>query len=432
MLNTHAAVAADMWARPVPEPGCRLCGAKLRRTLIDLGEVPLANRTVAIDAANDNTYRLHARICDSCSLVQIADVAAPETIVAPAPYRVGHSAAALTQARRYAETMLKRLRLGTSSLVIEVGSNDGFLLRQFQAAAIPTLEIPALEILALGIDAAPTAAAATDTGISSAVAFFNTETAMAIAVRRGRADLVIANNVLSHVPDLFDFVAGLASLLRPNGVLTLRVPHLLSLLQNLHFDCFRHDAYSYLSLRVLEHVLRSVGLRVFDAERLPELGGSLRVHACHGVAPHADRPGLKAVRQAEKVAELDRHDLFSGFSDRVAMARQEILDFLHTRRAGGHRVAAYGVATRGSTMLNCCQITTQEITCVADPDAAKHGRLLPGSRIPIVSPEHLLADPPDDVIILRWPNAQEIATELAPLRLKGTQLWTAVPRIARV
>jgi len=284
----------------------------------------------------------------------------------------------------------------------------------------------------LGIEpSAIAAAAATEIGVPTVIGPFNTETAMEIAVRHGRADLVVASNVLQHAPDLFDFAAGLACILRPNGVLIAQVPHLLSLIQKLQFDAFRHDSYSYLSLRVLEHVLRSVGLRVFDAERLPDPGGSLRIHACHVVAPHGARPGLKAVRQAEALGERDRRDFYTGFGDRVAAVRDEILEFLRTRRTAGRRVAAYGATTRANTLLNCCGITTEEIACVADPDPAKHGRLLPGSRIPIVPVDVLAADPPDDIVILPWASTSEIALLLAPLRQRGTQLWKPIPRIAR-
>ncbi len=424
MLNTHIAPpAAKRSASAMPEPSCRLCGARLLSTLIDFGALPLANRTLAAHGNDDPCYRLHARICDICSLVQVADVATPEALAPPLPYLSSRSAFRLNQAHRHAEAMMKRLHLGTDSLVIEVGSNDGYLLRQFRAAAIPVL----------GIECAPSAAAAAAAlGIPTEIALFNTAVAMDVAVQHGRADLVVANNVLPHVPDLFDFVAGLASILRPNGMISLQVPHLLSLVQNLYFDGFRHDVYTYLSLRVLEHVLRSVGLRVFDAERLPDHGGSLRVYACHGVGPHPPRPGLKLVRQAERSAELDRRDFYTGFNDRVASAKDEIAAFLRNRRAGGRRIAAYGATARGSTLLNCCGMTTNEIPSIADADPAKHGRLLPGSRIPIVPLETLLADPPDDVLILPWPNAKEIARELAPLRQHGTQLWTPVPRIARI
>jgi hypothetical protein len=406
------------WTPAKTAPACRLCGARLHRTLIDLGERPLANRTIAPDAADDQPHSLHVRICDNCTLVQLANAAPPEAAAAPRPHQPARSAACLIQARNYAETMRKRLRLGAGSLVIEIGCRDGTLLRPFQAAGIPVL----------GIAPAPNPAP----DIPIEIASFNTGTAMEVAVRRGCADLVVANDVLPYAPDLFDFAAGLACILRPNGMLSLQVPHLLSLVQTLQFDAFRHDACTYLSLRVLEHVLRSVGLRVFDAERLPEHGGLLQVHACHVAGPHTARPGLKVVRQVESFAELDRRDFYSGFSDRVALVRTEIRDFLRNRRAAGRRVAAYGAVTRGSMLLNSCGITTREIACVADPDPAKHGRLLPGCRIPIVPLEALMAERPDDIVILPWPEAAEIALELTPLRQLGIQFWTPIPQIARV
>jgi len=355
--------------------------------------------------------------------VQVDEVAPPETIAAPRPSLSSRWVGGLTQARRYADTMRKRLRLGSESLVIEVGSNDGNLLRHFRAAGIPVL----------GIEQAPiAAAAAAEIGIPTEVIGFNTETAMDVAVRHGSAALVIANNVLQHVPDLFDFTAGLANILRPNGVLGLQVPYLLSLVRKVQFDAFRHDCYTYISLRVLEHLLRSVGLRVFDAELLPDHGGSLRVHACHAVGPHAARPGLKTVRLAEGFTEQERRDFYAGFGDRAAMARDDIRDFLRNRRAAGRRVAAFGAATRGSTLLNVCEITTREIDCVGDLDPARHGRLLPGSRIPVVPLEALIAEPPDDILILPWPDTADIMLDLMKLRQHGTQFWTALPRIARV
>jgi SAM-dependent methyltransferase len=319
--------------------------------------------------------------------------------------------------------MRKRLGLNNGSLVIEIGSNDGYLLRHFHLAGVPVL----------GIDPSRLAAsAAARQGIPTEVGFFNTGTAMEIAVRRGRADLLVANNVMSHVPDLFDFAAGCTCLLRPNGIMSLQVPHLLSLVQLGQFDAFRHDSYTYLSLQVLEHVLRSVGLRVFDAVRVPDHGGSLRIEACHAISANKARPGLKAVRLAEAFAERNTVDLYSGFSARVAAACQDIRTFLHLRRESGRSVAAYGAAARGSAILNACGITPELISCVADPDPAKHGRLMPGSHIPIVPPETLSANPPDDLLILPWIDAAELAEPLQPLRQKGTLLWAALPRVTRV
>jgi SAM-dependent methyltransferase len=405
------------------DPGCRLCGAKLHRSLLDLGNQPLVNRTVAIGSPDEPAYPLHARICDNCKLVQIADVASPDPIATPRPFLSSTSAIRVQQAGRYAAAMRKSLNLSANSLVIEIGSNDGYLLRHFHIAGIPVL----------GIDPARNAASAAERlGIRTEIGQFNTGIAMEIAVRLGRADLLVADNVLHHVPDLFDFAAGCTCLLRPNGVLTLQVPHLLSLLQKVQFDAFRHDAYVYLSLQVLERVLRSVGLRVFDAEREPDHGGSLRIHACHVIAPNSARPGLKAVRMAEAFAEQDRRELYASFSDRVTAACEDIRGFLQNKRAAGRRVAAFGAAARGSTLLNACGITSDMISCVADLDPAKHGRCLPGSRIPIVSLDTLMHDPPTDIVVLPWTNAVETAAPLHPLRQKGTQFWTPVPRMARV
>jgi hypothetical protein len=258
LIATAEAPAARLGLPTASGPACRLCGARLHRTLIDLGCLPLANRTVEKGSSDEATYPLHARICDGCTLVQLSDVAPGETVASPTPYLSSRSTSHVSQAKRYAETMRKRLRLDRDSLVIEIGSNDGYLLRHFQVASIPVLGIePALNA----------ATAAMNMGIPTEIGFFNTETAMEIAVRHGRADFVVANNIMPQVPDLFDFAAGFASILRPNGVLSLQVPHLLSLLQRVQFDAFCHDAYTYLSLQVLERILRSVGLRVFEAER---------------------------------------------------------------------------------------------------------------------------------------------------------------------
>ncbi len=403
--------------------GCRLCGATLVRSLIDLGNQPLANRTVAAGSPQETAYPLHARICDNCKLVQIAEVAAPEAIAAPNVWLCSSSANRVQQAGRYAADMRKSLNLGAKSLVIEIGSNDGYLLRHFHIAGIPVL----------GIDPARNAASAAERlGIPTEVGRFSTSVAMDIAAYRGRADLLVANNVLHSVPDLFDFAAGCACLLRPNGVLTLQVPHLLALLRKVQFDAFRHDTYVYLSLQVLERVLRSVGLRVFDAQRQRDHGGSLRIHACHVITANRVRPGLKAVRMAEASAEHDRRDLYAGFSDRVAAACGNIRAFLQNKRAAGRRIVAFGAATRGSALLNACGVTTDMISCVADLDPAKHGRCLPGSRIPIVSLDTMMRDPPTDILVLPWTSAAETTAPLHGLRQNGTQLWAPVPRMVRV
>ena len=280
----------------------------------------------------------------------------------------------------------------------------------------------------LGIEpAAGVAAAARRIGVRTEQVFFGADTAEALAARYGRADLIAANNVLAHVPDLPGFVAGFAAMLRPEGVATFEFPHLLRLLQLVQFDTIYHEHFSYLSLLVVERVLRGAGLRAFDVEFLPTHGGSLRVFACHAGASHAPRKGLQAAREAEAAAGLDRPETYDGFAPKVTRACRDFRDFVAARRVHGCRLAAYGAAAKGNTLLNACGITARDLICVADRNPAKQGKRMPGSRIPVVSPEALAAERPDDVLVLPWNIADEIAAELAPLRAAGTRLWVALP-----
>jgi len=403
-------------------PACRLCGARLHRSVLDFGGMPLANRTVTADEA-DQVYQLCAFVCDSCLLVQVQGVATRDVLAPPDPFLSSRSVTVVEHARRFAESMTSRLDLGDGSLVIEIGSNDGYLLRHFQTAGVAVL----------GIEAARRPAEiANESGVPTEVRFFSAETAMDIAVRHGRADLVVVNQVLQHIPDLFDFAAGFACILKPNGVLVLEVPHLLALVQRTQFDAFRHDTYAYLSLQVLERILRSVGLRVFDAERITDHGGTLRAYACHTVSTHGARPGLRSVRQVEAEARLESPDTQTGFAQRVAVAREEFGRFIRMRHEAGRRVAAYGAAARGANLLNLCSLTSQEVACVADSDPGKLGRLLPGSRVPVVTVDTLMDAPPDDLLILPWTHIHEISAQLQALRRSGTQFWAAIPRIGRV
>ncbi|HVC63757.1 MAG TPA: class I SAM-dependent methyltransferase [Acetobacteraceae bacterium] len=300
----------------------------------------------------------------------------------------------------------------------EVASNDGYLLQHFRAADIPVLGIE---------PAAGVAAAARRIGVRTEQMFFGLDSAAGLAARYGRADLIAANNVLAHVPDLPGFVAGFAAMLCQEGVATFEFPHLLQLIRLVQFDTIYHEHFSYLSLLVVEHVLRDAGLRVFDVECLPTHGGSLRVFACHADASHAPRSGLEAVRAREAAAGLHRPETYDGFAPKVARIRHGFRDFVATRHARGRRLAAYGAAAKGNTFLNCCGITAGDVICVADRNPGKQGRLLPGSHIPVVSPQALAAARPDDVVILPWNLAEEVAAELAPLRSAGTRLWVAVP-----
>lgn len=401
---------------------CRLCGAALTRSFVDLGSTPLANSYLTPDQlarGDERSYRLHARVCDRCLLVQVDEAPPPDAIFsADYAYFSSISSSWVAHARRYAKAMIERFHLGPDSLVMEVASNDGYLLRHFRDHGIPVLGIE---------PAANVAAAACAIGIPTEVAFFNEQTAGQIAALHGRADLIAANNVLAHVPDLRGFVAGFVKILRPEGVATFEFPHLLNLIRRVQFDTIYHEHYSYLSLLVVERVLAEAGLRVFDAEQLPTHGGSLRVYACRVGARHATHPRLQEVRDLETEAGLDRPDTYDAMAPQVAAVIRGFREFVAAEKMSGRRLAAYGAAAKGNTFLNACGITAADILCVADRSRAKQGRFLPGSHLPIVTPDALAAPRPDDVLILPWNIADEIAGELRPLRADGCRLWVAMP-----
>ena len=405
---------------------CRLCGAKLNRSLVDLGMTPLANAYVTPAQADDGVdrpYPLHARVCDTCLLVQVDEVVDPTAIFTDYAYFSSYASSWVDHARRYAGMMMERFGLDSGATVMEVASNDGYLLSHFLAAGVRVLGIePAVNV----------AAVARGNGVPTIETFFNAESAMQIAAQYGCADVVVANNVLAHVPDLFGFAAGFTAILRPEGVATFEFPHLLNLIEDVQFDTIYHEHYSYLSLLVVEKVLRSVGLRVFDVERLATHGGSLRVFACHARAGYQAALGLRLVRTLEAEAGLDEPARYDRFAEQVKGVQSRFQAFLQDRKARGHRLAAYGAAAKGNTFLNSCGITQSDITCIADKNPTKQGRLLPGSHIPIVPPDALMQAPPDDLLILPWNIADEIARDMQPLRDAGTRFWVARPDIRAV
>ncbi len=399
---------------------CRLCGAALRASLIDLGATPLANALVtpAEEARGaDPTFPLHVRVCAACLLVQVEETVPPDAIFADYPYFASVSSSWVLHARDCAAAMTDRFALDTRTTVLEIASNDGYLLRHFAARGMTVLGIE---------PAANVAAAARARGIATEVAFFSLALARRMTVRAG---LIVACNVLAHVPDMVDFVRGIALLLAPDGVALFEFPHLLRLLEGVQFDTIYHEHYAYLSLLVVERVLSKAGLRVFDVEELPTHGGSLRVLACHHAARHEAEARLHAVRAAERAARLDTLAGYAGFAARAATVQQRLRQYLAAQRQAGRRIAAYGAAAKGATLLNSSGITAADIAFIADRAPAKQGRRMPGCRIPIVPPAALFAAPPDDVLILPWNLAAEIADELAPLRQAGTRLWVAVPAL---
>lgn len=405
------------------KPTCNFCGTELIDTFVDLGEMALANSYLAeADLAKpEPRHPLHARVCRSCLLVQVDSVVPAEEIFSDYAYFSSYSESWVAHARAYAEMTTRRFGLGADSLVAEVASNDGYLLKHFLAAGIPVLGIE---------PAANVAKVAEDNGVRTEVAFFGRETAARLKADGFAADLMAANNVLAHVPDINDFVGGFPVMLKPDGVLTFEFPHLLNLMNEVQFDTIYHEHFSYLSLLAVEKILAAHGMRVFDVEELPTHGGSLRIFACHeGSAIHVAGAGLASVRAKEKDARLDRIETYAGFEPKVLAVREALLDFLRTAKAEGKAVAAYGAAAKGNTLLNYCGVGADLIDFVVDRSPAKQGRYLPGSHIPIFAPEKIAGDKPDYVLILPWNLRAEIMSEMAHVKDWGGRFVTAIPTL---
>jgi len=404
-------------------PACRLCAAPLHRTFVDLGRTPLANSYLkAADLARpEPTYPLHARVCDNCFLVQVEAVVPSAEIFSDYAYFSSFATSWVEHARAFADLAVRRFRLGAASRVVEVASNDGYLLQHFIARAIPCLGIE---------PAANVAAVAAAAGVPTEVRFFGAATARELLARGQAADLMVANNVLAHVPDLHDFIAGFAILLQPRGVLSVEVPHLLRLIQEVQFDTIYHEHFSYFSLLVLERAFAGHGLRVFDVEQLDTHGGSLRLWICRDAADHAAAgDGLARVRALERAAGLDRADGYAGFATRVRQVCDGLTRFLDRAKAQGESVVAYGAAAKGNTLLNVCGLHGDRIAYAVDRSPHKQGNYLPGSHLPICAPERVLETRPDYLLILAWNLASEIAEQMRAIGAWGGRFVVAVPAI---
>jgi SAM-dependent methyltransferase len=402
---------------------CRLCGAPLTHSFVDLGAMPLANSYLTEGELDrpQPAYPLHARVCDSCRLVQVEDAVPPDAIFSDYAYFSSYAQSWVAHAKRYAQDMIPRFGLGADSLVVEVASNDGYLLQHFAALGVPVLGIE---------PAANVAEAAEAIGVPTRVMFLGRETAAALAAEGVAADLIAGNNVLAHVPDLNDFVAGLAILLKPDGVLTMEFPHLMRLVEGVQFDTIYHEHFSYLSLLAVEAAFGRHGLTVFDVAELPTHGGSLRVFARHaGSAAHPERPSVPAMRDTEAKAGLGRGAYYDGFAPRVAAVRDGLLAFLDRAQADGKTVAAYGAAAKGNTLLNFCGVGPGRIEFVVDANPHKQGHWLPGSRLPIHAPAKLKEARPDYVLILPWNLRREIAADHAYIGDWGGRFVVAVPEL---
>ena len=405
-------------------PNCRFCHSPLEIDLIDLGQQPLANAYLTrdqLEAGVERSYPLHARVCERCWLVQVDDPVANDVIFNDEyAYFSSYSASWVEHARRYADAMLKRFRLGPDSLVAEIASNDGYLLQHFLAAKIPVVGIE---------PTANTAVAARAKGIPTEVGFFNTATASAFAEQGLAADLITANNVLAHVPDISDFVAGFPLILKPGGVVTFEFPHLLRMIDLVQFDTIYHEHFFYLSFLAVEEVLRVNGMKAFDVEHLPTHGGSLRLFCSHMASDHKQTKAIKDLRAAEAASGLNTPKPYARFVSRVNVVRDQFLAFLDKAEAQGKVVAAYGAAAKGNTFLNYAGIRAPRIRAVFDANPHKQGRFLPGSHVPILSPASVSQVRPDYLLVLPWNLRAEVREQMAQIRSWGGQFVVAVPRV---
>ncbi len=403
-------------------PKCRLCGAELTRTFVDLGMSPLCESYVAADRVDDaeTFYPLHVRLCESCLLVQIPAYVSGEDIFSDYAYFSSYSDSWVAHAGKYAEMMIGRLGLTSGSLVTEVASNDGYLLQHFQARGIPVLGVE---------PAANVAEAARTQGIRTLVQFLGTETGREIAKQYGQADLVAGNNVFAHVPDIRGFAAGLRALVKDTGLVTLEFPHLLRLIERRQFDTIYHEHFSYLSLRTSSQALAAAGLRVVDVDELSTHGGSLRVYVRPAEAAGEPTAQVKAVLAEEEAAGLHTVAGHEGFAHEVLRIKSDLLTFLLTAAADGRSVAGYGAPGKGNTLLNHCGIRSDLLAYTVDRSPWKQGKFLPGTHIPIYPPDHIAETRPDYVLVLPWNLREEISEQLDYVRSWGGRLVFPIPQL---
>lgn len=401
---------------------CRFCRAPLVTSFVDLGLSPLSNGLVPAEQAfkPDIFYPLHTYICDRCLLVQLEEFESPAAIFSDYLYFSSYSSSWLRHATAFCDAIIPRLGLGSGSFVMELASNDGYLLRNIVARGIRCLGIE---------PAANVAAVAIQQGVPTDVMFFGAESARRITRQHGRADLIVANNVLAHVPDINDFTAGIAIALQPGGTVSIEFPHLLRLIENVQFDTIYHEHYSYLSLAFIDRLFATHGLAVWDVEELPTHGGSLRILGRHAADPRGTTPSVEAVREAERRAGMHEVSAYQRFTPRVLAVKRDILRFLLDAQAEGKTVAAYGAAAKGNTLLNYCGIRGDLVEFVADLNPHKQGRFLPGSRISVMPPERIAERKPDYVLVLPWNLRDEIAEQLAFIREWNGRFVTAIPSL---
>jgi 2-polyprenyl-3-methyl-5-hydroxy-6-metoxy-1,4-benzoquinol methylase len=403
-------------------PLCRLCDAPLTHTFVDLGMSPLCESYVSEEKLDEaeTFYPLNVRLCDNCLLVQLPAYVAGEEIFSDYAYFSSYSDSWVAHAKKYSEEMVDRLRLTSSSLVTEVASNDGYLLQHFAAAGIPVLGVE---------PAANVAEVARAKGIPTEVKFLGEDTGREVARRHGRADLVAANNVFAHVPDIRGFAAGLRALVKEGGTVTLEFPHLMRLIDRRQYDTIYHEHFSYLSLLTSSRALASAGLRVVDVEELETHGGSLRVYARPDASAGEATERVKSVLAAEEAAGLHAIAGHEGFAPAVMKIKSDLLEFLLTAARTGKSVAGYGAPGKGNTLLNHCGIRSDLLSYTVDRSPFKQEKFLPGTHIPIYAPDHLAQTKPDYILVLPWNLREEISRQLSYVGSWGGKLVFPIPEL---
>lgn len=412
-LAAHSARAAS----------CRFCGSALRHTFTDLGMSPPCESFLSADQLNqmEPFYPLHVFVCDHCFLVQLQEYLSPEHIFTEYAYFSSYSDSWLAHAKAYTQLMVERFQLGQDSLAVELASNDGYLLQYFLEQGVPVLGIE---------PAANVAREASKKGIPTLVKFFGQELA-AEMVRDGvQADLIVGNNVLAQVPDVRSFVAGMKTLLKPQGVITLEFPHLMRLMEGNQFDTIYHEHFSYFSFLTTMKIMAGFGLTVFDVEELPTHGGSLRVYAGHAEdTSHTVCERVRELAEREERAGFTRLETYFSFDEQVKESKRKIMAFLIEAKRAGKSIAGYGAPGKGNTLLNYCGIRTDFLDYTVDRNPYKHGKFLPGTHIPIFAPQKIRETRPDYVLILPWNLKKEIREQLSYIREWGGKFVVPIPEV---
>jgi len=403
---------------------CRFCGASLEHTFCDLGMSPLSNSFLSEQQLQqmEPFYPLHAYVCEKCFLVQLQEFESPQHIFAQDyAYFSSYSQTWLDHARNYADYMVRRFGFGPNSQVIEIASNDGYLLQYFKQKNVPVLGIEPAENCAQ---------AAEQIGIPTLVRFFGTALAKELQAQGKSANLLLGNNVLAHVPDLNDFVAGLKILLKPHGVITMEFPHLLRLMLENQFDTIYHEHFSYFSFYTVEKVFARHGLKLFDVEQLPTHGGSLRIfgtHAEDATMKSSDR--VQRLREEEIAFGIAELKTYLGFSEQVKRTKRKLLEFLVNAKASGKTIVGYGAPAKGNTLLNYCGIRSDFLDYTVDRSPHKQGKFLPGTHVPVHAPEKIRETRPDYVLILPWNIKDEIMEQIAEIRSWGGRFVVPIPEV---